>query len=197
MTSSMTPERIAGTFRAQRSLRTRHIDQLIGLGVRPEALRPETNLRVGHVIWFPRQRFAFEHHLPASHVGVGGEPAMLIPAIDPSDQAIDIVAWEPATGRLASWLGRAWALGQTACALPAPHVFKEEPLSVWPDPLGWLNAGQHGLVLLRPHAAVTHLRQAGQLLAQSLAQGRQLRSVLPGRSPRILVATPSAHWRSA
>lgn len=197
MTNSTTPQRTAGTFRAQRPLRTRGLDQLISLGVRPEVLQHGNGLRAGHVIWLPQQRFAFQQHLPASHADVGGEPAVLILVADPGGRAVDIAAWVPATGRLASWLGRAWALGQAACDRPTSHASALEPLPVWPDPIGWLNAGQHGLVLLGLHAAAAHLRAAGPLLAQSLAHGRQLRSVLPGRTPRILVTTPSAHRRAA
>ncbi|MGH1571920.1 hypothetical protein ACRAWG_16025 [Methylobacterium sp. P31] len=192
MTSSITPQRIAGTFRAQRPLCTHRVDQLISLGVRPEVLRPDTNLRVGHVIWLPQQRFTFEHHLPASHADVGGEPAVLILVADSGGEVIDIVAWAPATGCLASWLGRAWAVGEVACAGPAPHASAQEPLPVWADPIGWLNAGQRGLVLIRPHTAAAHLRTSKPLLAQSVAHGRTLRSLLPGCKPRILLQTPAA-----
>ncbi|GJE12079.1 hypothetical protein FOHLNKBM_3125 [Methylobacterium longum] len=152
---STTPQRIAGTFRAHRPIRPRDVDRLISLGVRPEVLQQSTGLRAGYVVWLPRHRFVFEQHLPASHADVGGERALLILVADQIEQAIDIVAWVPATGRLTSWLGRARAVGQVADLPPE----SQDQMPIWSDPLHWLNAGQRGLVLLGPHPAAGHSTQ--------------------------------------
>lgn len=152
MTRSTTPQRIVGTFRAHRPLRARDVDRLISLGVRPEVLQHDTGLRTGYVVWLPLQRFVFGEHLPASHADVGGERALLILIADRIGQATDLIAWVPTAGRLSSWLGRAEAIGQPTDFRPG----LQGHLPIWSDPLDWLNAGQRGTVLLRPHATAEH-----------------------------------------
>lgn len=186
MTRPISSRRISGTFEAHTSLSARDQAYLVRLGVRPEIVEQVTNcLRVARVIWLPTGRFLFEEHLPASQLDVGGERAFLI-LVEASDgQSIDIVAWDPATARLAAWLGEAWALGQGA--LLQRQAQEGGALSIWRTPQAWLNAGQRGLVLIQSRAAVQPLRGASALIAEDVSHGRELKCLTDSAGPRILI----------
>ncbi|MER2269802.1 hypothetical protein [Methylobacterium oxalidis] len=156
------------------------------LGVHPEIIEQvATCMRVGRVIWLQNGRFSFEEQLPDSHVGVGGDRAFLF-LVEASDgQAMDIVAWDPATGRLATWLGEAWALGQNA--LLQQHTLADSAPLVWRTVPAWLNAGRRGLVVIRLQVAVLHLRGANTLIAEDVPHGRQLKRLSGANGSRIMV----------
>ncbi|WP_162560585.1 hypothetical protein [Methylobacterium durans] len=191
----MTPQRIAGTFETCRPMQPSDVRCLASHGVRPEVLhQPDAPFRKGYVAWLAEKRFIFEAQLTGSHVKVGGERALLILVIGFGGQPVDIAAWDPGSGRLATWLDKAWALGQDMqfrlrCQ-PA------EPLPIRRDALSWLKADRHGLVLIRSRLATEHLRGAGPLLAEDVAHGRALKKELASPTPTILIPMPAA-WSAS
>jgi hypothetical protein len=189
VTDLITPRRIAGTFEAQRALRSHHITSL---GVRPEVLLQPLPLRVGSIAWIDAETFAFEQHLV---VDLPVEQAILILVTDPHGDALDIAAWHPASGRLGTWCHRAWALGQDG--IYAPRLTRHGALPVWRNPLRWLEAGQKGVVLIQPQLAAAFLCDAGPLLAEDVEHGRELKEQLVRPAPRILIPSASLSARVA
>jgi hypothetical protein len=96
----------------------------------------------------------------------------------------DIAAWEPASNRLALWLGRGFALGETE--IWAPRL-KGEILSIWRSPWGWLRSGRQGVVILRPRAAPFYLDHLPAVLAEDLDHGEDLEKVLRPPQPRTKI----------
>lgn len=112
-------------------------------------------------------------------------------ARDEDGAAVDVIAWHPRTGRMASWLGRTGLLGLD---YPCPAT-REDPLVVYPDPLVWLADGRRGVVVVDERLARPALLEAGTIRAFDIAHGEKLKAMLEQvRLPRILV--PAASVRS-
>lgn len=71
--------------------------------------------------------------------------ATIFVARDDSLDVADLVAWAPADGRLAAWIGSVAMLGQENVTLPR---IGPEPLAVWPSPREWLAADREGVVIV-------------------------------------------------
>jgi hypothetical protein len=135
---------------------------------------------------WPEGRFEFQEYLSCD---VPGERALLFLVKDSGGAPLDIVAWKPSTGRIGSWLGYAWGLGEGTIYKPR---LESEALPVWRSPLGWLRAGRRGVVLLKPQLAAPFLRDAEPLLAEDVEHGTELEKQLTIAPPRIMVPDPSA-----
>ncbi|WP_375453738.1 hypothetical protein [uncultured Methylobacterium sp.] len=167
--------------------------QLLGYRICPLAIGPAAfaltyrhrnpidfgfEVRRARVQFLPRNRFIF---------GWDGQSevedtvaALVIPAFD-DGVLIDLAAWHPKTGRLASLEHRAgWLAG--------PEPVGDDPLLVFPDPLSWLAACRAGVVVVHEGLARPFLLRQPTLQAADLAQGEALRTMLAKvRLPRILV----------
>lgn len=175
--------RIEGTFDALRRLNSYDVDKLVRLGIPADALASPTPVRASYV-HFSQSQFEFDHHSQREE----GEPANLVLSRNGWGEAIDLVAWCPSTGRLATWLGRAWALGEET--IYQPRLTEHSALPVWRSPVGWLRAGRQGICLVRVKAAAHHLCDGGPLLAEDAAHGEELRQLLTRPAPRILIPNP-------
>lgn len=184
MLELLTPTRTAGTFQANSNLLPREISELERMGIPADALAGPVPVKASYVV-FDNSSFEFEHH--HKH-GVEGVRAFLFLIADRHGAAMDVVAWAPQLGKLATWLNRAWALGEETTL--QPRLSEDGGLPVWRSPLGWLRARRKGLCLVRPHAAVHYLDCAGPLLAEDAAHGAELRQLLTRPAPRILVPSP-------
>jgi hypothetical protein len=186
MVDLITSQRLAGTFEAHHAPTTREVGSLTAQGVPTDAL---ADLRAGYVV-FDELGFEFEHHID----GMEGVRALLFLITDGQGVARDVVAWTPHDGRLATWLNRAWALGEEKVF--APRLSPQDELPVWRTPLGWLRANCKGLCLVRPQAAAHYLDCAGPLLAEDVPHGAELKRLLTRPAPRILVPSLS-HSKAA
>lgn len=178
---SITSTHIIGTFLALPNLAPSHVEALERLEIPSDALAGPTPMRVTHV-HFEGAHFEFEHH----HTRDGAEPAYVFLILDQHGDALDIVAWSPATGKVATWLGRAWALGQER--INAPRLTDHGGLVVHRSPDGWLKARQEGIFVIQSHAAASRLEDAGPLLAEDFEHLLELRRLLARPGPRVLVA---------
>ncbi len=179
-----TPTYLAGTFDYLSNLTPHEVDRFHAMGVPLNALIGPPPLKVGHVV-FGEHGFEFEHHSP---LGTEGTRAFLFLVTDPWGAALDIVAWCSKTGRLATWLGRAWAVGEDT--IYRPRLSDHGGLPVWRDPLRYLQGNREGIVIIRPHAAALYLDDAGPLLAEDALHGLELEELLTRPCPRILVPAP-------
>ncbi len=184
--SPITSARIASTFGILRRLIAYDLDKLARLAIPAEALARPTPVRASYV-HFSHNQFEFDHHLQ----GKDGEPVYLFLSHNGWGEANDIVAWSPSSGRLATWLGRAWALGEET--IYRPRLSNHGALPVWRSAADWLRARREGICLLRPKAAAHYLCDAGPLLAEDTTHGEELRRLLTRPAPRILV--PSSKLR--
>jgi hypothetical protein len=88
-------------------------------------------------------------------------------------------------GALASWLGRAWAIGEDT--IYDVRLSDHGALPVWRDPLRLLQANRECIVLVRPRAAVHYLAEAEPLLAEDTWHGEELQQILNRSCPRIII----------
>ncbi|AYO85349.1 hypothetical protein [Methylobacterium brachiatum] len=107
-------------------------------------------------------------------------PALVIPAFE-DGALVDLVAWHPKTGRIASLDRRAgWLAG------PAPEP--DAPLVVFADPLPWLAACRAGVVVVHESLARPFLLAQPAIQAADVDHGEKLQAMLAKvRLPRIVV----------
>jgi hypothetical protein len=180
----VTPERIAGVFTSLPPLTRYEVDRLHRMGVPMGALMGPPPLKVGYVV-FSERGFEFEQHCP---LGVEGMRALIFLILNRQGEAWDLVAWCSRTGQLASWLGRAWAIGEDT--IYDVRLSDHGALPVWRDPLRLLQANGEGIVLVRSRMAVHYLADAEPLLAEDTWHGEELQQILTRRCPRIIVPAP-------
>jgi hypothetical protein len=139
-------------------------------------------VRRARVQFLARGRFipAWDPHAVADET----VPALVIPALD-DGELVDLVAWHPKTGRLASLDRRAgWLAG------PAPEP--DAPLVVFADPLPWLAACRAGVVVVHENLARPFLLAQPAIQAADVGHGEKLQAMLTKvRLPRIVVPTSS------
>ena len=145
-------------------------------------------VRRARVQFLPRRRFVFawERRAEADET----VPALIVPAIE-DGVLVDLVAWHPRTGRLASLERRAgWLAG--------PEPVDGEPLLVFPDPLSWLAACRAGVVVVHDGLARPFLLAQRALQAADVAHGEALQAMLAKvRLPRIVVPVSSIGLEAA
>jgi hypothetical protein len=117
---------------------------------------------------------------------VGGVQVFTMGVIS-SNGLIDAVAWHPATGRLAAWLGVGFALGESQISDQMENGLTG--LAVFRSPLGWLRAGCEGIVIARKTFAHIVLKKVPLLLAEDESHRIELVKMFPvgGAGPRIFV----------
>ncbi|WP_133239207.1 hypothetical protein [Microvirga sp. KLBC 81] len=180
------PDPIIGTFNACRTLTPREVEDLERLGIPPDALAGPFPVATSDV-YFDGDRFEFVHH--HHRYDEKGVHAFLFLITNRWDEAVDIVAWSPASGQLASWLGRAWALGEET--IYDPRLDEHGALQVHRSPVGWLKARRRGICVVRPAAAAHYLDDAGPLSVEDEAHGEELDQILTRPKPRILIPSSS------
>jgi hypothetical protein len=144
-------------------------------------IREMSDLYVEPVVFLPNGCFEFARH---ARDASGAVVAVVFLAFDDLGNPLDLVAWEPETGRLALWLGRVSMLGQDN--LYGWRI--GEPLAAHETPLEWLRAGREGVFVIDPQRASPLLRMVEPLGVKRQEFGRQLQSALTIRAPRIVVA---------
>lgn len=100
---------------------------------------------------------------------------------------IDIAAWVPSTGRFASWLQRAFALGENQIWQPR---IGDDPIQVWRTPLAWLRAGRNGLFILRPKAVPHYAAYLPVIAAEDTEYGEALERMLLPAKPATKILIP-------
>jgi hypothetical protein len=187
--SLITPVRTVGTFNSSNNLLPREVEELERLGIQADALAGPIPVRAGYVV-FDELGFEFEQH---DKHGTEGTRAFLFLITDHQGVARDVVAWAPQLGKLTTWLGRAWALGEET--IYRPRLTDHEALPVHRTPTGWLKARREGICLVRPAAAAHYLCDTGPVLAEDEAHGEELDQILTRPAPRILI--PSSQFKKA
>ncbi|WP_234050733.1 MULTISPECIES: hypothetical protein [unclassified Xanthobacter] len=102
------------------------------------------------------------------------------------EEAEDLVFWQPRTGALATWHGRAFALGEGAILDPLTYAF-DCNLNLYANPLAWLQAGCDGCVVLDWSRAFDHLRHASRIAVSEDLLFLYRRHMKPARMPELSV----------
>lgn len=184
ITGPVDPSWVEEFYNGLSLLSRNEIDRLVQQGVPASALSHPTPLRAGDIVWVAEGRFEFQGYLSCD---VPGERALLFLVEDSGGAPLDIVAWKPSTGRIGSWFGYTWGLGEGTIYAPRLECVA---LRVWRSPHDWLRADRRGVVLLKPQLAASFLRDAEPLLAEDVEHGKELEKQLTIHSPRIMVPDP-------
>lgn len=105
--------------------------------------------------------------------------------------AEDILFWQSETGRLTTWAGRAFALGEDIIDQPATYCF-DCALNIFADPLNWLRAKRDGIVVIDWSRAFDRLRDVPRIaIAESLLPLYR-RHMKPARLPDVFVMRAGA-----
>lgn len=103
-------------------------------------------------------------------------------------EAEDVVYWQPRSGELGTWTGRAFALGEDAIYNPGTYAF-DCHLNIWPDPLAWLRAKCDGCVILDWPRAWSRLQDAPRIAVHERLLVTYRRHMKPPRGPETFVLT--------
>lgn len=100
----------------------------------------------------------------------------------------DIVFWNWSSGRLCTWSGRAFALGQDVIDEAAIYGF-DGNLNIYADPLHWLQAKRDGIVVLPDKwpLAFDHLREVPRIAIAEELLPHYRRHMKPARMPELMI----------
>jgi hypothetical protein len=115
-----------------------------------------------------------------------GVRAITIVVID-CGYIIDIAAWQPRSGQVASWLGKAFCIDQDQLTNPATY-FADGALLVHRTPLEWLRAGRDGIVILRPELSYIYLGRCRRLWVSDSQLGVKVRRWLQPPKPKVQIS---------
>lgn len=104
----------------------------------------------------------------------------------PVSAADDIVFWQKKTGKIATWTGRTFALGEEIIGEASTYSF-DCALNIFSDPLDWLRARRDGIVVLDWNRAFDRLRDAPRIAVAEDILPLYRRHMKPARMPRLLV----------
>jgi|SRR5450631_3399101 hypothetical protein len=190
------PHEIEQRFYGKRScrlLRTRERDRFEAARVDLVDLGLPDMILGASVVFREDASFTFADELDRPE---GVSPAFVILCRDDDDQAIDIVAWSPSSERLATWLGRAWAIDESRVLQPRPSEC--DALAVFRDPFQWLRNRREGIVILDVQRAKWEFAYLGcTLLVDDVSHGQALRETLTIAPPQIFVAPSVLERRAA
>ena len=104
----------------------------------------------------------------------------------PVSDVDDIVFWQKETGKIATWTGRAFALGEEIICEATTYSFGHA-LNIFSDPLDWLRARRDGIVVLDWNLAFDRLRDAPRIAVTEDILPLYRRHMKPSRTPPLLV----------
>ena len=186
----MSPLDIEKRLYACDPLRQRNLDDFLAMGVSPTAIyQPDLVMRARVEFNSPWRRFEFATENNSADVA----DAYIFAARDTAGELSDLIAWTPATGQIASWLGVAALLGAERVLRPRLG----EGLPVYRTPLGWLQAERNGVVIVDQVEAADLLYVAAPLIVAERDNAAQLRRSLARPAPRILIAPAPKFARAA
>ncbi|MBX4948405.1 hypothetical protein HJA95_02055 [Rhizobium binae] len=152
-------------------LMQRHLDWLTSSGVPMSAIiRPEP-IRCAHGYKALDGRF---DHDPSG-------PVWLV-FFEPED----IVFWQPGTDELATWHGRAFALGERVIDAASTYAFGY-PLRIFANPIHWLQRNRDGIVVVDWSCAFDRLRHTPCVAVPDDLLSLYQRNMRPARLPKLFV----------
>jgi hypothetical protein len=102
----------------------------------------------------------------------------------------DVVAWQPRTGKVSSYSGRAFCLGDADDIFNPATLFDGGCLHISASPLEWLQSGRNGIVIVKPKLAHAYLGHLPSVFCSSSDHARKVRRWVraPKHNPKIFTA---------
>ena len=122
----------------------------------------------------------------------GGERAFTFVAFNAGDP-IDIIAWRPRMGQIASYTGAATFLGDQDDAVNPATWLDGNDLLIHATPLEWLRHEREGLVIVNFKTAGAYLRNAKSVYCADIETAKKLRTAVRAASKptlKIYTAAP-------
>jgi hypothetical protein len=118
-----------------------------------------------------------------------GERVLTFVAFNAGDP-IDIIAWQPRTGQLATYAGRASFLGDEDDVINPATWLDGADLLIHASPLEWLQHEREGLVIVNYKLAGAYLRNAKSVFCEDIDLAKKLRKAVRAASkPRVRIYT--------
>lgn len=152
-------------------LMQRHLDWLTASGVPMKAIIQPDPVRIAHGRKAADGRFDPDP---------GGPDWFVFAERD------DVVFWRPRTGELATWFGRAFALGEQAIDQATTYSFGFS-LNIFESPLDWLRAGRDGVVILNWGRAYDMLRHCLRVEIPESLKERYDQYMQPRHMPQVFI----------
>lgn len=172
-------------FQRGMDLRQHDIEWFVNQGVSAIFLeqtyrREFSSILLNRVAFLPSGHFEFVHNLRGPT-----ETAVACTLLlrDVNGDTVDVLAWQPSTGRAATWRRAVALLGEEQIDQP-----RLEHLAIHDGVLSWLREGRRGLVVVDPHRAARMLDGRGPLVVRSVDFGKRIRKQLTISAPEILVS---------
>ena len=145
---------VAAEMRRTRRLNDAQVRFFIDKGVPADALHP---IGVDKVVFHRSGGFEFERYLDCQEPDNPQRAiAVILTALSVNGDPIDLAAWEPATDRVGCWRNASPVLGEEN--LFAPRLNDHGALVVHRSPLGYLQSGRRGIVILMTRGKVAARR---------------------------------------
>jgi hypothetical protein len=157
-------ERLFYRRHSSRVLRSGELSRFHSSGVAPSDIASPDMVLAASVEFLDDCHFLFVDEIddPAAATS-----AFVMLCRDDFGEAIDVAAWSPPTGQLATWLGQAWAIDQYRAL--APQISDHGALPIFRNPLSWLRSGRDGIVIIDPEKAKWQIAYLGcTLLAEDV-----------------------------
>jgi hypothetical protein len=154
---------------------TKALRWLLDSGVGLAAIGQPFGIHVGRVEYEPTGRYV------PNPIGVF---AFILPAFD-VDGLADAVAWEPATGRVATRLGAVGVLGQEQVGVDGRGLYGRA-IHVHKSPLNWLRHHRRGVVIVDRLEAAHAL--AGLTLGAEDSHHRKILEALRTPPPTVVIS---------
>jgi hypothetical protein len=157
---------------------------LLAQGITGEAMASPWPIRGSSVI-FDGNVFSF--------ADAGSNRAVIFRAED-FGATVDLIAWQPRTGQLATWCGVGFCLGNADNIHNPGTYFDGGSLHVHGTPLEWLRADRDGIVIVQWRDAYGRLRFCPRAICSNelVAAKVDKHTKPPKRSLKILVANDNA-----
>ena len=153
------------------SLTQAQIDWLIGNGVTiPAMIRPQAILLAKGV----------KAHDGRFEENSNGQSWLMF------EEAEDEVYWQPRTGELSTYEGRAFALGEDAICNPGTYAFDCD-LNVFADPLDWLRSKRDGCVIIDWQRCWSRLHDVPRVAVDESLLPQFKQAMKPPGGPEIFV----------
>jgi hypothetical protein len=108
---------------------------------------------------------------------------------DDRGEPVDLVAWQPKTGQLATWRGVGFCIGDVGRVFCPSTYFAGDALAVHKSPLEWLSSGRDGIVIVQPKLTYANFHSGMRVRCTDIELSQQLKRWLraPARKVEILV----------
>lgn len=105
------------------------------------------------------------------------------------DMPLDIVLWQPRTGELIAYSGRAVFLGDLDEVTSEATYMADGCLTIHSNPLEWLGANRQGVVIVNEKLAGAYLRDVPRVFCRDVETARRIKKIVRPAKPTVKIFT--------